>query len=183
MLHDLGGSREGSVKRSHGYAEKVISNPVINTDTRNQALIGTADGVPLFNKEKNARNGLPFMVRLATAPDQIALKMDNAHLYGLLPGEFFSVDERGREFRTIRKPQTTQAAMVAITDDLLGMYNTGCWVVDQSLPAGHPRRTFRLRSVLLYWSVRACVWGSLLTWVVLRISAGLYVCLIRLNPA
>jgi hypothetical protein len=53
----------GSVRRSHGYKAKVLDNPVMNKDHRNQALIGTADGIPCF-KNKNATRGVvPVMLR------------------------------------------------------------------------------------------------------------------------
>lgn len=157
-LHLVQGSPpEGSVKLSNGYQQKALANPVINTEQRNQALIGTADGVPLFGIEKSKRNGTPFMLRSANAPDAVSLKLFNCHLHGFLPGEYFSTNpiypKKKMPVRTIHSPKNSCGVMHILADDLLSAYKDGFDVTDQSLPCGDPTRLFRCRAVLLYWSI------------------------------
>jgi hypothetical protein len=56
--YNQGGKHPGSIKNSRGFHRKVFSNPVMAGDGRNQAVIATADGVPLF-KDMTARKGTP----------------------------------------------------------------------------------------------------------------------------
>ena len=38
----------GSIQQSYGWRENVVDNPVMQTDARHLALMGTADSVPYF---------------------------------------------------------------------------------------------------------------------------------------
>jgi hypothetical protein len=82
----------GSIQQSYGWREKVVDNPVMQEDARHLALIGTADSVPYF-KDKKARGGVPFMMRVANLPAELQLELRNCHLAGLLPNEINDIDE------------------------------------------------------------------------------------------
>ena len=65
---DVGDFPSGHTSYSKGWYEKVINNPHINCESRNQAIIGMSDGIPLF-RDKNSRGVMPFALRLANLPD------------------------------------------------------------------------------------------------------------------
>ena len=71
LAFDDGDFPSGHVSFSKGWNEKVLENPHINAEKRNQAIIGMADGIPLF-KDKNARSVVPIALRLANLPDDIS---------------------------------------------------------------------------------------------------------------
>jgi hypothetical protein len=52
--HTTGEFPPGHVRRSRGYHEKVTGNPHMNTEPRNQAFVGMADGIPLFRSRKTS---------------------------------------------------------------------------------------------------------------------------------
>ena len=147
----------GSVRQSNGYRQKAIDNPVINSDQRNQALIGTADGVPLFGVGNGNRAGTPFMLRTANAPEAVSLKLYNCHLHGFLPNEYFTTNPdyplKKNPVRDHFSTKNSCGALTVLVDDLLTAYKKGFKVVDQSKPLGDPERVFTCKTVLLYWSV------------------------------
>ena len=146
----------GSVRLSNGFHEKAIGNPDINSESRNQAVIGTADGVPIFGIDKSKRTGLPFMLRTANAPDTVSLKLFNCHLHGYLMGEFFTTNPdpaKKNPVRTIHAPKSTGAAMMVLADDLLTAYRDGFMVADLSKLVTDPLHHFRCKVVLLFWYV------------------------------
>jgi hypothetical protein len=91
----------GSVKRSHGYSDKVLNNPVMSADPRNQPLILSADGVPYFGAaSKHSRGAWPIVARLASLPDGLWGRFEFAHLFALEPQEHWCTDiETGRVHR------------------------------------------------------------------------------------
>lgn len=71
LEHDMGEFPPGHVRHSFGWHAKVTANPHINGETRNQAVIGMADGIPLF-RDKNSRSVVPIALRLANLPDPLS---------------------------------------------------------------------------------------------------------------
>jgi hypothetical protein len=141
----------GGVRRSHGYRAKVLTNPVMNKDHRNQALIATADGIPCFKNKNASRGVVPVMLR-TTMPDGIGLDVRNVHMVALCPDQHWRVHpESGRKKRSKRKTGFLSAITVVMTDELLYLYETGVMVVDHSLPVDDVTRVFRLFVILLYW--------------------------------
>lgn len=61
----------------------------MNSDARNQALIGSSDGTPLF-KDKNARNGMPYLLRNATLADDLWMNSALAHMVAYTPHDYMT---------------------------------------------------------------------------------------------
>ena len=140
----------GNIKQSRGFHRKVLTNPLMNGDGRNQAVIATADGVPLF-KDMTARKGHPFMLRPANADEHLQKDLSKAHLFGYYPCESYDVDEHGRAERIIGAPTSFQPLMTVFSDEMHRLYHDGIWVEDSSRPSTDPDRMFLLRVLLLYW--------------------------------
>jgi len=141
----------GSVRRSHGYKRKVLDNPIMAQDHRNQALIATADGIPCFKNKNASRGVVPVMLR-TTMPDGIGLDVRNVHMVALVPDQHWVVHpESGRKKRSKRKTGFLTAITLVMTDELLHLYETGVMVVDHALPLDDVTRVFRLFVILLYW--------------------------------
>jgi hypothetical protein len=87
-----------SIKRSRGYREKMLRDPNINSDHRNQGLIISSDGVPYFGAgSKHSRGAWPVVARLASLPDGLWDRFEFAHLYALEATEHWLTDvETGR---------------------------------------------------------------------------------------
>ena len=75
--------------------QQVQDNPNINSDPRNQAISGAADGVPFF-KDRNAANGWPFVLYPESAPVGVSRSNPDAHMVGLAPSEYLDEDEDGK---------------------------------------------------------------------------------------
>jgi hypothetical protein len=150
LVNDAVG-QPGSVRRSHGYRAKVLDNPVMNQDHRNQGLIATADGIPCFKNKNAARGVCPVMVR-TTMPDGIGLDVRNVHMVALCPDQHWKVHPvSGRIKRAKRKTTVLTAITTLMADELLHLYDTGVHVIDHSLPLDDVTRVFWLRAILLYW--------------------------------
>jgi hypothetical protein len=77
LYHDGGDDRpEGHVSRSRGWYNKVTNNPVMNKDHRNIGLVGTTDGVPLFDDQK--RGCWPYILRCLNLP---SITHDTRYVY------------------------------------------------------------------------------------------------------
>lgn len=61
LFTDCGERPEGHLARSRGYRYKVLDNPHLNKEHRNLAIVGSTDGVPLFDDQ--VRGAWPFMYR------------------------------------------------------------------------------------------------------------------------
>jgi len=150
LANDAVGS-PGSVRRSHGYRDKVLDNPVMNQDHRNQGLIATADGIPCFKNKNASRGVVPVMVR-TTMQDGIGLDVRNVHMVALCPDQHWVVHPiSGRVKRSKRKTGVLTAITTLMADELLHLYDTGVQVIDHSLPLDDVTRVFWLRVMLLYW--------------------------------
>jgi hypothetical protein len=135
------------------HIPKVTSNPVMSADPRNQAVIGMSDGIPMF-KDKCARSVTPGALRTANLPDHLSTKFKFIHLAFLYPNEFWKIAEEsgGARFERVpKKPATLSPLIHLLVDDLL-FWEDGRNVIDYSLELGDPRRTFRLHTVLLFWT-------------------------------
>lgn len=148
---DVGDFPSGHTRHSKGWYEKVVNNPHIGgADTRNQALIGMSDGIPLF-KHQGSKSVIPISLRLANQPDSISKEMRFMHLAGLYPCEFITIDkDTNNVVKENKKPSHITPLLTLLTDDLLRWYE-GKMTVDHSLPIGSPDREFLLRVVLLFW--------------------------------
>ena len=51
----------------------MTSNPRMNGDTRNQGLVGMADGIPLF-RDKSSRSVVPIMFRTVNLPHGLSMQ-------------------------------------------------------------------------------------------------------------
>jgi hypothetical protein len=125
------------------------TNPM-NTDTRNQGLVGMSDGIPLF-RDKHSRSVIPVMLRTANMGDHLSMKFRYTHMTALVPSHFWTIGETSKQFERVeRKPSHLCAIMHAIVDDLLH-WEEGEDVEDMSKDAMDPDFRFRLRAMLLYW--------------------------------
>ena len=150
VQNDVGKFPSGHIRHSAGWYEKVTSNPHINCEPRNQALVGMADGIPLF-KDKNARSVVPIAVRMADQPDHISKRLGNIHLCALYPCDFWVVHKKTKiPFREKGSPNNLGPLLVLLVDDLLQWYD-GKIVEDWTVPLEDERRFFNLRAILLYW--------------------------------
>jgi hypothetical protein len=61
---------KGGIRSSGGYYRKVTSNPNINCDSRNQAVVLSTDGMPFF-KDMGCRSGWPVLMRSAMLPSSL----------------------------------------------------------------------------------------------------------------
>jgi ssDNA-binding Zn-finger/Zn-ribbon topoisomerase 1 len=148
--NDVGKFPSGHTRHSAGWYEKVTSNPHINCESRNQALVGMADAVPLF-RDKHSRGVVPIALRMANQPDHVSKKLGNIHLCALYPCDFWAKHKRTMQpFREKGNPSNLGPLLVLLTDDLLQWYD-GKRVEDFTVPIGDEDRHFTLRAILLYW--------------------------------
>lgn len=125
------------------------TNPM-KADTRNQGLIGMADGIPMF-RDMHSRGVIPIMFRSANMADSLSMKFRYTHLSALVPCHFWIIGDISKQFERVeRKPGHLCAVMHAIVDDML-FWEDGQVVEDTSKLQGDPERWFRLRVMLLYW--------------------------------
>ena len=144
LYHNIIDESEGHVKRSRGYKEKVLDNPVINEDHRNLAFIGTTDGVPFFDDQK--RGAWPFLLKCANLPEGLCNNVANTHLTMLSGNEYWELDEEARVLRRrIRAPKSLTPHMSIIVDDLLAAYWRGALALLYMLRAGILPFTFGAR--------------------------------------
>ena len=125
------------------------TNPM-KADTRNQGLVGMADGIPLF-RDKHSRSCVPVMLRTANMGDHLSMKFRYTHLVALVPSHFWILGVESKQFERVeRKPSHLCAVMHAVVDDML-FWEDGKEVEDHSKALGEEDRWFLLRIRLLYW--------------------------------
>ena len=61
------------------------------SDLRNQTIIGASDGIPIF-KDKNSRNGWPFVVRNGNLPDGLWGDPAHSHMVAYMPSDYLTWD-------------------------------------------------------------------------------------------
>ena len=139
-----------SVRNSRGWKHKVTDNPNINRDSRNQPVILSADGVPYF-KDKNARSGWPFILKVATLPDSLANNTSMCHLIAFMASFYYDTDpDTNLVVRIKRDPLSLQPILVRITDELLTLQKKGVLVQDASLSEDDENYSFYLKVILLF---------------------------------
>ena len=146
---DAGESRSGSIKRSYGWHKKVVQNPRMNAERRNQGYVFMSDGFPMF-RGKHSRGCVPIAGRNANMPDRVSNKFRHIHLSGLYPCDFWMTNKAGKWQRVDRQPKSLIPLLWCLADDLLH-WEDGDYIVDCSKPEGDPDRQFLLRVILLYW--------------------------------
>jgi hypothetical protein len=125
------------------------TNPM-KADSRNQGLIGMADGIPLF-RDKHSRSCIPVLLRTANMGDHLSMKFRYTHLTALVPCHFWIIGETSKQFERVeRKPSHLCATLHAVVDDVLS-WEDGHDVEDYSKEAGADDRWFQLCVRLLYW--------------------------------
>jgi hypothetical protein len=126
LLNDRGAPDlpPGHTTNSRGFKIKVTDNPVMNSDHRGLALVGTTDGVPYFDDMK--RTAWPFILRVANLPDGLSTHISNTHLHLIAASEYWDLDKDAKVLkRKVRGHKSLMPAMNIIVDDLLGGYNKG----------------------------------------------------------
>jgi hypothetical protein len=119
-------------------------------DGRNQALVGMADGIPMF-RDKQSRGVTPIALRTASLPDHLSVKFRNIHLSALYPHDFWRLSEEGSKWeRAPRKPKSLSPLLHVLVDDLL-FWEDGQTTEDHSKHLDDPDRFFTLRAILLFW--------------------------------
>jgi hypothetical protein len=104
IFHDISsaGSAAGAVRSSHGYWAKVLDNPFMNKDPRNQAIILSTDGVPLF-KDQGCRSGWPVVMRSAMLPDGLWNAQQNTHMLAYQASDHLEVDPVSHKFVRVKR--------------------------------------------------------------------------------
>lgn len=129
----------------------MTDNPLMSEDHRNLGLIGTCDGVPLFDDKH--RGCWPFVLRVANLPDGLSHLTINSHVVMIAGSEYLSLDPGTKEVkRWVRQPKSLHAHMLIIADDLYHAYHEGNVVTDWTCRPGLAERNFICRCVLLFWS-------------------------------
>lgn len=124
LYADAGDRERGEVTRTRGFKHKVLDNPHMNVDHRNLGLIGTTDGVPLFEDQK--RGAWIFVNRVANLPHGLSTNMANVHMHMLSGNEHFEVDEHAGVLRRIvRGPKSLVPHLHILVDDYLHAYQKG----------------------------------------------------------
>ena len=91
----------GHIRRSVGWCTKVLDNPNINADARNQAVHIASDGVPLF-KDKHFKNGEAIVMRDANLPDALNSLPAMCHLSCFVESKYKTQKDDGTVEITIR---------------------------------------------------------------------------------
>ena len=86
----------GSLHRSQGYRDKVLDNPVMQTDAhgRDAPLQFTCDGTPIF-KDQNAGSSLFGSLTHGALDARLQKDPDLAHLSLVIPSYYYGEDEDG----------------------------------------------------------------------------------------
>ena len=93
-----------SLKKSRGYRDKMLRDPILNADHRNQGIVISSDGIPYFGAgDKHSRGAWPIVARLASLPDGMWDRFEYAHLYVLEAQEHWSTDVETGEVHRKRK--------------------------------------------------------------------------------
>jgi hypothetical protein len=130
---------------------QVTTNPAMAADSRNLALIGMSDGIPMF-RDKDSRGVTPIAMRTANLPDTLSMKFRHIHLSALYPHEFWRLSEEGGDWeRAPKKPSSLSPLMHMLADELL-MWEDGQLVEDHNKQKDDPDRVFKMCVILLYWT-------------------------------
>ena len=136
--------------RSDGWRRKVVDNPNINADPRNQGLAAGCDGIPFF-KDKNSRNGWPFVVTDENLPTGAYRKNQHQHMFALVPSEEMRYDVHGTAYTHKKDPESIQPVLLVFADELLHGQDTGFPIRDFSVHEEDPEHFFFLKVILLFF--------------------------------
>ena len=149
--HTVGEFPPGHVRRSRGFYEKVTANSHMNKESRNQAFIGMADGIPLFRSRQTSLGVVVGALRQANQPDHISKMFGKVHLSFLYPGEYWVEDKKTKAQKLKKaKPGNLGPLILMLVDDLLHWYD-GKYITDFSMDIGDPARDAFIRCILLFW--------------------------------
>jgi hypothetical protein len=149
--HTTGQFPPGNVRHSRGFYEKVTSNSHMNKESRNQAFIGMADGIPLFRSRTTSLGVVVGALRQANQPDHISKMFSKVHLSFLYPCEYWVEDKDTKEpILQKSKPSNLSPLIMMLVDDLLHWYD-GKLVTDYSMSPDDPAREALIRCILLFW--------------------------------
>jgi hypothetical protein len=155
----------GSVQRSEGWFEKVISDDIISRHPEGAPLTVEADGAPFF-KDKNCGSCNFGTLRHASLPIELRLDPGLAHLFLVVPAEHLERKrlERVQGQREVPEEDPTKPAekkpfgggsmqmtLLPLMEELRVGYETGHPIRNHSVPLEDPRSYFHIHSVLLYF--------------------------------
>lgn len=95
-------SSVGAIRSSDGYWAKVLQNPNMNRDPRNQAVILSMDGMPLF-KDQSCRSGWPIVMKSAMLPDGLCNAQANTHMIAYQASDYLEVDPVSGKFVRVKR--------------------------------------------------------------------------------
>ena len=85
----------GSLRASQGYFAKVLQNPNISADPRNQAVVLSTDGMPFF-KDIKCRSGWPVLMRSAMLPDGLWNAQPYTHMLAFQASDYLDEDSTSK---------------------------------------------------------------------------------------
>jgi hypothetical protein len=148
LHNDAGEFPPGHTRLSRGYRHKVLDNPVMNQESRNQSVVGCTDGVPLFDDK--VRGAWPIIFKDANLPDSLGNVMRNCHIVAIQGNEYLTVVDKKLK-RVVRSPKTMKPIMDIIGRECTNLYYKGTRIIDASKPVDDPQRVFTCRLCLLFW--------------------------------
>jgi len=120
-------------------------------DCRNLGLVGTTDGVPLFDDQQ--RGAWPFVQRVANLPDHLAMSPQNVHLHLFSANEYWELDETANCLRRkVRGPKTLKPHLMVIADDMRRAYYEGVPCVDSTIAPALQGHRFHCKVCQLLWT-------------------------------
>jgi hypothetical protein len=104
LFNDLSstGTPVGSVRASFGYRRKVVDNPNISCDPRNQAVMLSTDGMPYF-KDVQCRSGWPILMRSAMLPDGLWNTAAYTHMLAFQASDYLDEDSTTGKVNRIKR--------------------------------------------------------------------------------
>ena len=93
---------EGSLRASQGYFNKVLQNPNIRADPRNQAVVLSTDGMPFF-KDIKCKSGWPILMRSGVLPDGLWNAQPYTHMIAFQASDYYDKDEETGEVGRVKR--------------------------------------------------------------------------------
>lgn len=129
---------------------KVLDNPVMNQESRNQTGIGCTDGVPYF--KDMIRGCWPIIWKNGNLPSALANLMQNCHIVSIQGSEFLSLSEDGKYLlKSVRAPKSLNPVLEIIARHVHRLYHEGTRIIDTSEAPDSPNRVFVCRFCVLFW--------------------------------
>jgi len=135
----------GHVRNSRGWQDKVTNNLNISSDSRNQAIIVSSDGVPLF-KDMHSTSVWPLVIRSANLPDGLWTDVLFCHMVGFYTCEYLTREVGTNKFGKVKRaPQSLSPLMTVFANELLHLERDGIKVHDSQT-----NTDFKLKVILLF---------------------------------